>query len=162
MSLGEFRRSLHARQSRADDGDRSVGDQLCECGAKPFSRLEVCHRNGVLERPWHGCRHNGRAAHGVHGVVVVDHAPRSQQDAPFCGIDARRGVDDELHALPEQRSVVDGGSAAARDDPGRAAKVDKEAGKSAEHQPPLRPEAPKPTRSASSTTIRSVGSASAR
>ena len=37
-----------------------------------------------------------------------------------------------------------------------------EAGKSAEHQPPLRPDAPNPAFSASSTTTRSVGSASAR
>ena len=35
-------------------------------------------------------------------------------------------------------------------------------GNSAEHQPPLRPEAPKPATSASTTTIRSVGSASER
>ncbi|CAB4715456.1 unannotated protein [freshwater metagenome] len=43
-----------------------------------------------------------------------------------------------------------------------AASVSSEAGKRAEHQPPLRPEAPKPATSASSTAIRSVGSASAR
>ena len=34
-----------------------------------------------------------------------------------------------------------------------------EVGNSAEHQPPLRPEAPNPATSASTTTIRSVGSA---
>ena len=37
-----------------------------------------------------------------------------------------------------------------------------EAGNSAEHQPPLRPDAPNPAISASSTAIRSAGSASAR
>ena len=37
-----------------------------------------------------------------------------------------------------------------------------EVGNSAEHQPPLRPDAPKPATSASSTTIRSDGSARAR
>ncbi len=37
-----------------------------------------------------------------------------------------------------------------------------ELGNRAEHQPPLRPEAPKPATSASTTTIRSDGSASAR
>jgi hypothetical protein len=44
----------------------------------------------------------------------------------------------------------------------RAAREDAEAGNSAEHHPPLRPEAPKPATSASQTAIRSPGSALAR
>ena len=43
-----------------------------------------------------------------------------------------------------------------------AAREGSEAGKRAEHQPPLRPDAPYPATSASSTAIRSDGSASAR
>ncbi len=42
-----------------------------------------------------------------------------------------------------------------RDDPGSAASEEREAGKSAEHQPPFRPDAPNPTCSASRTAIRS-------
>ncbi len=52
--------------------------------------------------------------------------------------------------------------AASGDEPGRAASLSGPAGKSAEHQPPLRPEAPKPAVSASSTTTLSDGSASSR
>ena len=67
--------------------------------------------------------------------------------------------------------LVDGGphggvlgerALAVGDRPTVAASLSSEAGNSAEHQPPLRPDAPKPAISASSTTIRSVGSASAR
>ena len=47
-------------------------------------------------------------------------------------------------------------------EPGRRASLSCEAGNSAEHQPPLRPDAPNPATSASSTTMRRVGSASAR
>jgi hypothetical protein len=50
--------------------------------------------------------------------------------------------------------------AASREDD--AATVDSEVGNSADAQPPLRPLAPKPAVSASSTTIRSDGSATAR
>ncbi len=53
-------------------------------------------------------------------------------------------------------------AAAARSDPGRSARADVDAGNSAEHQPPLRPDAPNPAVSASSTTTRSVGSARSR
>ena len=52
--------------------------------------------------------------------------------------------------------------AAAGLEPGRRASLSCEAGNSAEHQPPLRPDAPYPATSASSTTMRRVGSASAR
>ncbi len=44
----------------------------------------------------------------------------------------------------------------------RAASDDEDAGKSAEHHPPLRPEAPNPATSASHTAIRRPGSARAR
>ena len=43
-----------------------------------------------------------------------------------------------------------------------SAREDSDAGNRAEHQPPLRPLAPNPATSASSTAIRSDGSASAR
>jgi len=46
--------------------------------------------------------------------------------------------------------------------PCRRASVPIDWGKSAEHQPPLRPDAPNPAISFSSTAIRSVGSAVAR
>ncbi len=46
-------------------------------------------------------------------------------------------------------------SALDRDDPGSAASEAREAGNKAEHQPPFRPDAPKPTCSASRTAIRS-------
>ena len=45
---------------------------------------------------------------------------------------------------------------------GQPRRLGEQAGNSAEHQPPLRPEAPYPATSASSTAIRSDGSASAR
>ena len=53
-------------------------------------------------------------------------------------------------------------SAPAREPPASAARCSREAGKRAEHQPPLRPDAPNPTCSASSTTTRRPGSAAAR
>ncbi len=53
-------------------------------------------------------------------------------------------------------------SAPSRVPPSSRATDPSDFGKSAEHQPPLRPDAPYPATSASSTTIRSVGSASAR
>ncbi len=53
-------------------------------------------------------------------------------------------------------------SACTREEPGSAARVASEAGKSAEHQPPLRPDAPKPAVSASSTTTRIDGSSRSR
>jgi hypothetical protein len=46
--------------------------------------------------------------------------------------------------------------------PCRAARAVSELGSSAEHQPPLRPEAPYPAICRSSTTIRSDGSRAAR
>ena len=46
--------------------------------------------------------------------------------------------------------------------PCRRAKATSEAGNSEEHQPPLRPDAPKPATSRSTTATRSVGSADAR
>jgi len=44
-------------------------------------------------------------------------------------------------------------SACARDEPGSRDRLSSDAGKSAEHHPPFRPDAPKPTYSASMTTI---------
>ena len=52
--------------------------------------------------------------------------------------------------------------ASARVEPGSAAVFASDAGNRAEHQPPLRPDAPNPAVSASSTTTRIVGSASSR
>ena len=72
---------------------------------------------------------------------------------PSVGGDGEHLVDGGAHRL------VLGERAPSR--PSRAARpvVASTAGNSAEHQPPLRPEAPKPAVSASSTTTRSVGSA---
>jgi len=44
----------------------------------------------------------------------------------------------------------------------RAASASHDTGYSEEHQPPLRPDAPKPTLSRSSTTTRRVGSCTSR
>jgi hypothetical protein len=46
--------------------------------------------------------------------------------------------------------------------PAAAATAERDAANSAEHQPPLRPDAPKPAISRSTTTTRSPGSATAR
>ena len=60
-------------------------------------------------------------------------------------------------AYTTARPVSSGTEERARD-----SSVERDAGNSAEHQPPLRPEAPNPTDSASHTAIRRPGSARAR
>ena len=134
-----------------------------------------------VRRPEHaGCGQPGARLVGAEQreVVLAEAPPRaSATSARARSSCTRRARDDDRAALgelavdalgrddprrPRRRSPASRGAARrpARS-PYRAASQATDAGNSAEHQPPLRPLAPKPATSRSSTTMRSDGSARA-
>ncbi len=109
--FGQLGGCLDAGEPGADDGDRGIGVQLVQPGAQPLCQLQFRHGISEFGRARNRRRNCSGAADGVDDIVVVQRAARGQPHLAIGGVDAGGAVDDQPHAVTEQRAVVGGGVA---------------------------------------------------